>query len=109
MDGGRSGCRRHRRAACPRGSEAGHLWTGQRDRLITSGITQAVLAVDDAAGLPGLRPRRLRHTYATRLCQGGADSAQVQALLAHASLGTTARYFRAGVTEQAAVVGRIFE
>ncbi|WP_308193229.1 site-specific integrase [Micromonospora trifolii] len=60
-------------------------------------------------GLHGLRPHRLRHTYATRLRQGGADSAQVQALLGHASLDTTARYFRAGVAEQSAVVGRIFE
>ncbi|MGV9764753.1 tyrosine-type recombinase/integrase [Micromonospora tulbaghiae] len=57
--------------------------------------------------LPGLRPHRLRHTYATRLCQGGADPAQVQALLGHASLDTTARYFRAGAAEQAAVVERI--
>ncbi|TNH28797.1 hypothetical protein FHG89_14255 [Micromonospora orduensis] len=92
-----------------RGSEAGPLWTGQRGRLTTSGITQVVLTVGDAAGLPGLRPHRLRHTYATRLRQGGADSAQVQALLGHASLDTTARYFRAGVAEQAAVVERVFE
>ncbi|MGC9670935.1 tyrosine-type recombinase/integrase [Planosporangium sp. 12N6] len=44
-----------------------------------------------AAGLPGLRPHRLRHTYATRLRQGGADPAQVQALLGYSSLDTTAR------------------
>ena len=59
--------------------------------------------------MPGLRPHRLRHTYATRLRQGGADPAQVQALLGHASLETTARYFRAGTAEQAAVIERIFE
>ncbi|WP_112603263.1 site-specific integrase [Micromonospora noduli] len=45
---------------------------------------------------------------ASRLRQGGADPAQVQALLGHASLDTT-RYFRAGTAEQAAVVERIFE
>jgi integrase/recombinase XerC len=67
-----------------------------------------VLAVG-AAALPGLRPHRLRHTYATRLRQGGADPAQVQALLGHGSLESTARYFRAGAAEQAAVVERIFE
>ena len=92
-----------------RGTEPGPLWTGQRGRLTASGITQIVLAVGADAGLPGLRPHRLRHTYATRLRQGGADPAQVQALLGHASLDTTARYFRAGAAEQAAVVERIFD
>lgn len=92
-----------------RGAEPGPLWTGQRGRLTTSGLTQIVLAVGTDAGLPGLRPHRLRHTYATRLRQGGADPAQVQALLGHASLDTTARYFRAGAAEQAAVIERIFD
>jgi integrase len=66
-------------------------------------------AAGAAAGLPGLRPHRLRHTYATRLRQGCADPAQVQALLGHTSLDTTARYFRAGTAEQADVVERIFQ
>lgn len=92
-----------------RGTELGPLWTGQRGPLTISGITQVVLTVGEAAGLPGLRPYRLRHTYATRLRQGGADPAQVQALLGHGSLESTARYFRAGAAEQAAVVERVFE
>ncbi|TMR15822.1 site-specific integrase [Nonomuraea turkmeniaca] len=50
----------------------------------------------------------MRHTYATRLREGGADVAQVQARLGHASLDTSARYFRAGTAEQAAVVDRVF-
>lgn len=90
-------------------SDGGPLWSGQRGRLTDSGITQVVLAVGDDTGLPGLRPHRLRHTYATRLRQGGADPAQVQALLGHASLDTTARYFRAGAAENAAIIERIFE
>ncbi|WP_131786702.1 tyrosine-type recombinase/integrase [Protofrankia symbiont of Coriaria ruscifolia] len=92
-----------------RGNAPGPLWTGQRGRLSTSGITQVVLAVGAAAHLPGLRPHRLRHTYATRLRQGGADPAQVQALLGHGALESTARYFRAGTAEVAAVVEQIFE
>ena len=74
-----------------------------------SGITQVILAVGEDAGIPGLRPHRLRHAYATCLRQGGADPAQVQALLGHASIETAARYFRAGNAEQAAVVDRVFE
>ena len=92
-----------------RGTEPGPLWTGQRGRLSISGITQVVLAVGAEAGLAGLRPHVLRHTYGTRLRQGGADVAQVQALLHHASISTTARYFRAGAAEQAAVVETVFE
>jgi site-specific recombinase XerD len=91
-----------------RGPERGPLWTGQRGPLSTSGITQVVLAVGVVASIPGLRPHRLRHTYATRLRLGGADPAQVQALLGYSSLETTARYFRAGTAEQTAVVERIF-
>jgi integrase/recombinase XerC len=74
-----------------------------------SGITQVVLAVGADAGIPGLRPYRCRHTFATRLRQGGADPAQVQALLGHASIDTAARYFRAGSAENAAVIERIFD
>jgi site-specific recombinase XerD len=50
-----------------------------------------VLAVGHQAGVQGLRPHRLRHTYATRLRQGGADVAQVQALLGHAWVETAGR------------------
>ncbi|GAA3509775.1 integrase/recombinase XerC [Streptosporangium album] len=70
------------------------LWTGQRGRLSVDGVTDVVRATGKAAGLPGLRPHRLRHTYATRLREAGADHAQIQALLGHASIETTARYFR---------------
>jgi integrase len=79
-----------------RGARPGVLFEGQRGPLSASGITQVVLAVGEAAGLPGLRPHRLRHTCATRLREGGAGPQQVQAILGHVSLETTARYFRPG-------------
>ena len=92
-----------------RGRHPGPLWPGQRGPLTISGIVQVVLAAGADAGIPGLRPHRCRHTYATRLRQGGADVAQVQALLGHASLDTAARYFRAGTAETTAVVERVFD
>lgn len=92
-----------------RGRHPGPLWLGQRGTLTVSGIVQVVLAAGEDAGLPGLRPHRCRHTYATRLRQGGADPAQVQALLGLASIETAARYFRAGQTEQAHIVERVFK
>ena len=88
-----------------RGRDPGPAWTGQRGPLTISGITQVVLAARADAGIsPGLRPHRCRDTFATRLRQGGADPAQVQALLGHASIDTAARYFRAGSAENAAVI-----
>jgi integrase len=92
-----------------RGRQPGPLWLGQRGPLSVSGLTQVVLAVGRQAEIEGLRPHRLRHTYATRLRQGGADVAQVQALLGHASVETAGRYFRAGAGEQAQAVEQVFE
>lgn len=53
--------------------------------------------------------RKLTLYSATRLRQGGADPAQVQALLGHVSLDTSARYFRAGTAETAAVIEPTFD
>jgi integrase len=50
-----------------RGRHPGPIWTGQRGPLTISGITQVVLAAGDDAGIPGLRPHRARHTFATQL------------------------------------------
>ena len=92
-----------------RGRHPGPAWPGQRGPLTVSGITQVVLAAGADAGIPGLRPHRCRHTFGTRLRQGGADPAQIQALLGHASIDTAARYFRSGPAENAAVIERIFD
>jgi site-specific recombinase XerD len=89
--------------------EAGRLWWGQRGPLGVEGITKIVLAAGTDANISGLRPHVLRHTYATRLREGGADPAQIQYLLGHASLDTAARYFRASATEVAELVDRALD
>jgi integrase len=91
-----------------RGRAPGPFWNGQRGPLTVSGITQVVLAVGADAGIKDLRPHRLRDTYATRLRQGGADQAQIQAQLGHARLETSGKYFRAGLDELTDVVERVF-
>lgn len=85
---------------------AGPLWVGRRGPMTIEGVTQVVLAVGRGIGLPGLRPHRLRHTYATRLREEGMDVAQIQAALGHASVETSARYFRASAAEIAALIDR---
>lgn len=87
----------------------GKLWIGQRGPMGVDGITKVVLAVGHDAGVAGLRPHRLRHTYATRLREGGADPAQIQALLGHAAIESAARYFRASDAEVADLVDRVLD
>jgi integrase/recombinase XerC len=96
-------------AAQPRLAEAATaggdgLWIGLRGVLTTDGLTDVVLACGNAAELAGLRPFTLRHTYATRLRQQGADPAEIKELLGLKSLDSAIRYFRQGEEELAALI-----
>jgi site-specific recombinase XerD len=46
----------------------------------------------EAAGVAGVSPHRLRHTFATRLINLGVPVTTLQRLLGHRDLGTTQRY-----------------
>jgi integrase/recombinase XerD len=76
---------RNRRWLCPnrRGSAPIHrkvLWATVRQAALDAGVTRHVT------------PHTLRHSYATRLLEGGVDTRVVQILLGHANIATTAVY-----------------
>lgn len=88
--------------------DSDRLFIGRRGPLTPSGVWQIVKAYARQAGLDGVHPHMLRHTFATRLLrEAGADLVTVAELLGHESLNTTARYTRPTERDMEAAVERL--
>ncbi len=76
-------------------------------RLSRQGFWKLLKRYATAAGIrTPLSPHKLRHSFATHLLRGGADLRAVQAMLGHASLGTTEIYTSVAADHIAAGYGR---
>jgi integrase/recombinase XerD len=63
--------------------------------------------VANLAGVEDATLHKFRHTYATRLLEGGADIVTVQRLMGHSDLDTTKRYLNPDVDRKRAAVNRL--
>lgn len=82
------------------------LFLGERGPLTPSGVFRIIKRYARDAGVE-VSPHQLRHTFARRLLQSGADIVTVQQILGHANLNTTAVYLKPDYAEQEEAVEKI--
>ena len=86
------------RDSCPVVSD--YVFPGSRGEHITvRTLHRSVLKAAARAGLSGVTPHVLRHSFATHMLEGGANLRVLQELLGHESLVTTQKYLKITVEQ----------
>jgi site-specific recombinase XerD len=88
--------------------ESESLFVGQTGEGIRPRVVQRLVErYAELAGLEGVTPHSLRHTYARDLLDSGSKLQEVALLMGHSSLDSTARYVQPSEMELQAAVDRL--
>lgn len=88
-----------RDASCP---YLFHTTAGKR--VDTSHMRRRVSRLQERAGIAGVHPHTLRHSYARNMLRSGVALPYIQSALGHANLSTTSVYLRIAEAEQVDVM-----
>ena len=88
-------------------SARGALFTSAQGRISIRTVQRTCNMAARRAGLPGIHPHKLRHTYATLLHHAGADILEISKLLGHASIATTQIYTATSAASLQTAVARM--
>ena len=66
--------------------------TTRGKRMYREAVHRVIAEVSEKAGIAGVHPHTLRHSYATHMLEAGADLRSLQEMLGHADLSTTQIY-----------------
>jgi integrase/recombinase XerC len=83
------------------------LFIGQRGPLKSEGVEDLVKKYAYHAGLSGVTPHVLRHTFGKQLLDSGVNLVTVAALMGHSRLETTALYTQPSARDLAQAVDRL--
>ena len=89
------------REAHAKAGETDRLWLGYRGPLTGDGLMQMLQRRGAKAGIPGLHPHQLRHTFAHRWQAAGANESDLMALAGWKSPTMLRRYASSAAMERA--------